>query len=599
MEFDKRTIIAFVLMGLLLVFMQTDIYKRWLYRGHLPERRQVQVEKGAGADTVRASQQLVQPTEREKRGEPEGGTGKRGAPAVGEEVAGESATASALAPASAGEERKVVVESSLWRGVLSSRGGRVVSWRLKKFLRPDSQLVEIVGKSSGNNLGLRFVVGEDTLDTGSWLFETDARDTIRLEDGRVDTVRFWSRTRDGRRVEKTYIFEGGKYGFNVGLKLKNWSDVVSDKSYRFVWGGGMSTTEARVSEDMGYAKSYALLGKSLEKFDVKRSRRKRETISGVTDWVATRTKYFTVAIIPGSAKGEAAEFAGETEPLGKELLKYYDVGIRMPLVNAEREDVYRVYIGPLDYFIIKGYRVGLERMMDFGWSLIRPISKGVLILFRWMHGFIPNYGVVLVLFSILVKLVVFPLTRKSYVSMKQMQMLQPRLAELKEKYGKDPQRLNKETMKLYKEYGVNPMSGCLPMLLQFPLLYALFIVFRSTIELRGAGFIWWIKDLSQPDTIAKLPFTLPLYGDSVNVLPIVMAVTMLVQQKMSITDPKQKAMVYLMPLFFMLLFNNFPSGLNLYYTLFNVFTIIQQKMIPEPEIVLAEPKKGKGRKVRR
>jgi YidC/Oxa1 family membrane protein insertase len=133
-------------------------------------------------------------------------------------------------------------------------------------------------------------------------------------------------------------------------------------------------------------------------------------------------------------------------------------------------------------------------------------------------------------------------------------------------------------MKLYKEHGINPLGGCLPMLLQLPLLGALFIVFRSTIQLRGASFIpGWITDLSRPDTLFTLPFSLPLYGDQFNLLPILMAASMIFQSKMTMQDPKQKAMVYLMPVFMLLIFNKFPSGLNLYYTLFNVLTIIQQK----------------------
>lgn len=174
--------------------------------------------------------------------------------------------------------------------------------------------------------------------------------------------------------------------------------------------------------------------------------------------------------------------------------------------------------------------------------------------------------------------------------MQRMQTLQPRLSELKEKYGKDPQRLNKETMKLYKEAGVNPFSGCLPTLLQLPLLWAIFIVFRNTIELRDAGFIWWIKDLSEPDTIFRLPFTIPFYGDLVNVLPLVMGITMFLQQKMTMKDPKQKAMVYFMPIFLTLLFNTFPAGLNLYYALFNIFSIVQQKWMPIKEAEKEIPK---------
>ncbi len=135
-------------------------------------------------------------------------------------------------------------------------------------------------------------------------------------------------------------------------------------------------------------------------------------------------------------------------------------------------------------------------------------------------------------------------------------------------------------MKLYKEYGVNPLGGCIPMVLQMPLLIALFSVFRSTIELRGASFIWWITDLARPDTVAILPFSIPLYGNTFNILPLFMGITLFIQQKISMKDPKQKALVYFMPIFFTLLFNSFPSGLNLYYALFNLFSILQERLIP-------------------
>jgi len=151
-------------------------------------------------------------------------------------------------------------------------------------------------------------------------------------------------------------------------------------------------------------------------------------------------------------------------------------------------------------------------------------------------------------------------------------------------------------MKLFKEHGVNPLGGCLPVLLQMPLLFALFRVFRSTIELRGAPFVWWIKDLSSPDTILQLPFTIPIYGDHVAVLPIIMGITMFIQQKMMPTQAsgQQKFMSYFMTGFFLLLFNQFPSGLNLYYTLFNVLTILQQKLLtPAPTVAVASTKSKK------
>jgi len=153
------------------------------------------------------------------------------------------------------------------------------------------------------------------------------------------------------------------------------------------------------------------------------------------------------------------------------------------------------------------------------------------------------------------------------------------MSAIKEKYKNDQKRLNKEMMALYKKDGY-PLSGCLPMILQMPLLLALYIVFRSTIQLRGAVFIpGWIEDLSRADTLFTLPFSLPMYGDNFNILPILMAGTMFFQTKMTMQDPKQKAMVYIMPIFMLAIFNRFPSGLNLYYTLFNLLTIIQQKLV--------------------
>ncbi|MFQ5753361.1 MAG: membrane protein insertase YidC, partial [bacterium] len=249
------------------------------------------------------------------------------------------------------------------------------------------------------------------------------------------------------------------------------------------------------------------------------------------------------------------------------------------------------------YDIVKSYNVGLEKIMDLGWAIFRPFGKFILWSFTRLHKVIPNYGFIIIIFSILIKVVLYPLTRKSYASMKEMQTLQPLMQEINEKYKNDAQKKQQEVMKLYKEHGVNPLGGCIPMLLQMPLLIALFNVFRSTIQLRQASFIWWIKDLSRPDTIALLPFTLPRYGNTVNILPLFMGVTMFVQQKISMKDPKQKAMVYIMPIFFTLLFNSFPSGLNLYYALFNLFSIFQEKLIPytpkKPEELQKKPVRKK------
>ncbi|MBD3290139.1 membrane protein insertase YidC, partial [candidate division KSB1 bacterium] len=316
-------------------------------------------------------------------------------------------------------------------------------------------------------------------------------------------------------------------------------------------------------------------------------------IEGKIDWVAIRTKYFASIIFPDTEDDISARLSGATESFGDEKVdKTFKAFLEMRMPYSSRDSEIRnfqVYLGPLDYYLVKQYDDGFDEIMGYGPAIIRPFAKLTIRVFRFLHGFIPNYGVVLIVFSILVKIVVYPLTRKSYVAMREMQKLQPLMTEMREKYKNDPQRLNKEMMALYKEHGVNPLSGCLPTLLQMPLLWAIFLVFRNTIQLRQAEFIWWINDLSSPDTIL-LPFSMPLIGNELHIIPLLMGATMFIQQRMTMKDPKQKAMVYFMPIFLTFIFYNFPSGLNLYYTLFNLFSMLQQKLtsdkhdIPESEM---------------
>ncbi|MCH7860027.1 MAG: membrane protein insertase YidC [Candidatus Marinimicrobia bacterium] len=249
-----------------------------------------------------------------------------------------------------------------------------------------------------------------------------------------------------------------------------------------------------------------------------------------------------------------------------------------------------VYLGPLSYFIIKDLEVDLERIMNFGFALIRPISKFVLYSLVFLHKYIPNYGVVLILFALAVRIVTNPLTKKSSYSTQKMQMVQPQVKELQAKYKGNPQKLNKEMMALWKAEGVNPLGGCLPILIQMPLLWALFVIFRTTIELRGAPFALWITDLSAPDVIFTLPFSIWLYGDGVTVLALIMGVTMFVQQKLSgaASNPQQKPMMYMMTGMFFLIFNQFPSGLNLYYAFSNILGIVQQRRIHK-SLMLSQP----------
>jgi len=221
-------------------------------------------------------------------------------------------------------------------------------------------------------------------------------------------------------------------------------------------------------------------------------------------------------------------------------------------------------------------------MINFGWRLIvRPIGEWFMLpLFKMIHMFISNFGISIIIFSIIIKILLYPLSISQMRSAQKMKLIQPDVNKIREKFKDDPKAQQAEMMKLYSEMGVNPAGGCLPLLLQMPILYALWAVLRTAIELRQAEFFLWIKDLSMPDVIFSLPFRLPLLNvDQFSGLALLMGITMFIQQKMTITDPKQKALVYMMPIMFTLMFSSFPSGLNLYYFMFNLLSIAQQQYI--------------------
>ena len=466
------------------------------------------------------------------------------------------------------------IETDLYTAHVSSySGGSIQSFLLKYFLDPDSLQVNTIARNKRNNLGVEIqdLNGNPIVLDKNWVLITKPsglRNSNNLLEYSLEIF-------PGKNIKKSLTFFPGSYTIDIKFDFSEVKDMIY-RDVRFSWGGGLATTEKDSVDDKTYFKTVVFQGEELEDFKVKEGQRETKKLIGSTDWGAIRTKYFVSALIPKTPETiRFVELLGEFKSQEEYSLSF--------VFDCFQESSFTLYLGPLEYEKVKALDVGLDEIMDFGWSFIRPISKAVLFSLKRMHDYIPNYGVVLIVFSLLVKILVFPLTKKSYQSTSAMQEIQPEVNKLREKYKNNPQKLNQATMQLYKTKGVNPLGGCLPMLLQMPLLFALFQVFRTTIELRNEPFIWWIKDLSSPDVIVNLPFTIPLYGSHIAFLPILMALSTYAQQKMmsgSIQQPQQKMMQNFMMVFFFLIFNNFPSGLNLYYTLFNVLTIAQQKLLP-------------------
>ena len=412
--------------------------------------------------------------------------------------------------------------------------------------------------------------------------------------GAADSVTFLRDDSAGRVVWLTYVFYPDRYGFDVRLRTQGLPTTETGE-FKARWVGGVPFTESDPARDIAYSGAYAKVGEELEKLSLGGDKSKEFTATGQTHFVAARSKYFMAALVPSSpAAGADLRGYSETPKLGPH---FYDCTLRHAWGESAGGQ-WTVYWGPMRIQELQSVHAGLEETMNWGWAIIKPFSRLTLWALTGLYDVIKNYGVVIVIFSILVKVILWPLTRKSQISMKKMAALQPEMQRIREEHKKNPQAANVEIMKLYKERGVNPAAGCIPLLLQMPLLYALFVIFSSTIEFRHAPFMLWIQDLSQPDYVAKLPFSIPLYGAYIAVLPIIMGVSQFFMSKRTITDPNQKMMLYFMPVFMLIIFNKLPSGLTLYYTLFNLLAIVEQNLIKVPEIgsvqVVEEKKKRKG-----
>jgi len=483
-------------------------------------------------------------------------------------------------------ETTINVENDLYIATISSNcGGSIKSFEIKEHLKYDSGFVNLVTLDNTKNLlvGFKDFNGNQIqLDEG-WVLKSNANNYL------IDaaTSITYTNTIDNKVVTKVLTFYPDRFLIDIDIDITELANSTLANSYTLTWYGGIPSTEKDSVTEGTYFYSYLYQGGELLDVKVSQGETFSNDYKGQTDWVATRSKYFVTCLIDDSGD----QFSSSTISASFKDKELYDLSVSL---ESNKVANISLYLGPLEYERIKSLGVNLESIMDFGWAIIRPISKSVLWVLKSMNKVIPNYGVILIIFSILIKLIVYPLTKRSYQSTQAMQAIQPEINNLRDKYKNNPTKLNQATMELYKKKGVNPLGTCFPMLLQMPLLFALFTVFRSTIELRGEPFVFWIKDLSAPDVIFYLPFKVPLYGDYVCALPILMALSMYAQQKMmqpaAATGPQadqQKMMQYFMMGFFFLLFNSFPSGLNLYYTLFNVLTIAQQKLTTKTQVKAA------------
>ena len=464
-------------------------------------------------------------------------------------------------PAPAPGEETIEVVTDLYRTTISNRGGVITSWELTRYrLTPDSasppvQLVHKEGRFAGP---LSLFAGDETLSRrlNDALYQIE-RDFSKLDaahpTGRVTLTYQAPGQASGSpvRVQKQLTFHHDSYVVDVAITVEGVTGTLTT-----VLGtnfGIVEWTEGLI----GLIGPASRIDDKIEK-DLPDT---EQELKGAVKWVALQDKYFMSVVIPAAATGALVRKEGD---------RLASAHVRFPAPAGPAPLALRLYAGPKEYEILKSLDAGLEDTIDFGWfifgswDIVKAVAKPLFTVLRFLHDYTQNYGIAIVLLTVGIKLLFAPLQYKSYKSMKEMQLLQPKVLTLQTKYKDDRDRLNKELIKLYRDHKVNPVGGCLPMLLQMPVFVALFNVLYMTIELRQAPFLLWVKDLSIPD---------PYY-----VLPILMGVTMMIQQKITPTtmDPVQAKIMLLLPAFMTLLFLNFASGLVLYWFINNLLTIGQQ-----------------------
>jgi YidC/Oxa1 family membrane protein insertase len=493
----------------------------------------------------------------------------------------------------------ITVVTPLFEMRLSSDGAQILSATLLNY-ETDETPVQIIRQDDPRGLLTLRLTGENrNLPLSGMRFAPFQQGgsvplangtTIRLDESSASkTLAFRGTTADGRKIERYYTFSAGAYTIRSGIRFVA-NEFGFARNVEWSFGAGLQATETNRDEDNAAMKATVRLG---EEFHKKKRSDFSEEFSGTVQWASLKTKYFTAILFPDEPTGGQARVEGVKED------NYMTAAIELPIV-AQRGQVdqgLEVYIGPLDYNALKAKGRGLEKNVEIGFDhvkIFQPVSRGILWSMLALYKVIPNYGLVIILISVLTKVLFYRLTHKSFKSMRDMQNLQPKLAALKEKHKDDRQKLSQETMKLYKESGVNPLGGCLPMLFQMPVFLALFNVLRNTIEVRRAPFFGWIDDLSQQDVLFSLPFSLPIIGSAFSVLPILMGGSMLLQSKIggSIAGPESsstqpKAFTYMLPIVFTFLFYKMPSGLVLYWLVNTVLSVAQQYYInkgaPPPE----------------
>jgi YidC/Oxa1 family membrane protein insertase len=470
----------------------------------------------------------------------------------------------------------------------SNLGAGPVKIQLKEYQKWDETPVQMIADTTRSAYSLGFVSTQNyNIETDQLLFtQLTEGSRVSIEEGQT-SVSYALTLPEGQRLIYTYTVNANDYTIDLDVQFDGVQQFMSDRNVEFGWKSRLNPSERSRSSEAMYTSGYVYSGEVLEQYMLDEAGRNEDIITGNVDWVATKTKFFTQIIKP-EVQGTGAIITSEVDgdPTAELTQHHYTSTLRTRIPESSVLS-FSLYTGPLEYYTIREFDEIAYEMVDVGYAFINwfsePLVKyAILPVITTLGDWFGNFGLAIIAFAFLVKLVLHPLTKKSFESMAAMRELQPEMKAIQEKYKEDPAKQQKATMELFKKAKVNPLGGCLPNLLQFPVLITLWRFFQNSIEIRGEAFLW-ASDLSAPDAIINLPFEIPFMGDFIAGFVLLMTASMVIQMRISgqggAANPQMKILQYIFPVMMLLIFNQFASGLSLYYLVYNILSIGHQMLI--------------------
>lgn len=502
-----------------------------------------------------------------------------------------------------GTTQEVVLENNEIKVTLSSQGGKVKEVKLKTYQTWDKkELILFDQKSQKMKWEVQTNTPADKVDLYQLYYEV-AKKTDK-------SVTFRINFPSGKTVEQTYTLADEGFVVNYDMNLDGLSSYLSDQSIKVVWQDKLKKIEEVLAMSRRYSTlNYYMVEDGFNQLTKESIDLQEELLEEPVKWLSMQNRFFNAALLTDKqfSNVNVRSFANEKDTT---LVKDLQASFEVKIADLKANSNMRFYFGPNDYYINGEVAEGFEKNVYMGWAIFSPISKYLIIpLFKFLEKYISSYGLIVLILVFVIRTAMSPLTYKSYTSSSKMKVLQPEIAKLKERYGEDKQKIASEQMKLFGEFGVNPLSGCLPMLLQMPIFLSLFFFFPSAIALRGESFLW-AHDLATFDSIYALPFEIPFYGKHISLFTLLMAGTQILMTQVTPQPTagggsdampfNPKLMMYMMPVFMLFFLNSYPAALTLYYFASNTIAVTQsfviRKFFVNDEKILAKLEKRRKMK---